>query len=212
MFMGINNCSTVLPYVATERTVLYREKFAGMYAPWAYSFAQVQHDYHHVEVLFCFHSISWCFMDKNKSSPSDVVGDYRSTLCIIASSFVCDYHISINWVLLVSFQGLLVLLHNILHISILCLSRDAASCNDPKCWSSFHIGQCSLPYIESFLRLPAARTRKSFILFLNSPIYRGFSFLLHFIEKQVLNLYAWCVHTEFTNDTVELSINTFLLF
>ncbi|KAK6254300.1 hypothetical protein SCA6_015605 [Theobroma cacao] len=41
IFLGINNCSTVLPYVATERTVLYREQFAGMYSPWAYSFAQV---------------------------------------------------------------------------------------------------------------------------------------------------------------------------
>ncbi|EEF43176.1 ATP-binding cassette transporter, putative [Ricinus communis] len=41
IFLGINNCSTVLPYVATERTVLYREKFAGVYSAWAYSFAQV---------------------------------------------------------------------------------------------------------------------------------------------------------------------------
>ncbi|KAK9991983.1 hypothetical protein SO802_026968 [Lithocarpus litseifolius] len=41
MFFGINNCSTVLPIVATERTVLYRERFAGMYSSWAYSLAQV---------------------------------------------------------------------------------------------------------------------------------------------------------------------------
>uniref|UniRef100_A0A5B6Z2Y3 Putative pleiotropic drug resistance protein 3-like n=1 Tax=Davidia involucrata TaxID=16924 RepID=A0A5B6Z2Y3_DAVIN len=41
IFLGINNCSTVLPHVATERTVLYREKFAGMYSSKAYSFAQV---------------------------------------------------------------------------------------------------------------------------------------------------------------------------
>ncbi|XP_050239632.1 pleiotropic drug resistance protein 3-like isoform X3 [Quercus robur] len=41
IFLGLNNCSTVLPHVATERTVLYREKFAGMYSPNAYSFAQV---------------------------------------------------------------------------------------------------------------------------------------------------------------------------
>ncbi|XP_050220411.1 pleiotropic drug resistance protein 3-like [Mercurialis annua] len=41
IFLGISYCSTVLPYVVTERTVLYREKFAGMYSPWAYSFAQV---------------------------------------------------------------------------------------------------------------------------------------------------------------------------
>ncbi|KAI4344717.1 hypothetical protein L6164_011911 [Bauhinia variegata] len=41
IFLGINNCSSVLPYVATERSVLYREKFAGMYSSMAYAFAQV---------------------------------------------------------------------------------------------------------------------------------------------------------------------------
>ncbi|KAL8061438.1 hypothetical protein ABFX02_02G086500 [Erythranthe guttata] len=41
LFCGINNSSSVLPYVSTERTVLYRERFAGMYASWAYSAAQV---------------------------------------------------------------------------------------------------------------------------------------------------------------------------
>ncbi|WVZ10429.1 hypothetical protein V8G54_014959 [Vigna mungo] len=40
IFLGINYCSTILPYVATERAVLYREKFAGMYSSTAYSFAQ----------------------------------------------------------------------------------------------------------------------------------------------------------------------------
>ncbi|KAL4636632.1 hypothetical protein ACB092_03G022800 [Castanea dentata] len=41
IFLGINNCSTVLPYVATERTIMYREIFAGMYSSWAYSLAQI---------------------------------------------------------------------------------------------------------------------------------------------------------------------------
>ncbi|THU63952.1 hypothetical protein C4D60_Mb01t21280 [Musa balbisiana] len=41
IFTGINNCSPVLPFVSIERTVLYRENFAGMYSPWAYSLAQV---------------------------------------------------------------------------------------------------------------------------------------------------------------------------
>lgn len=41
VFFGIINCSLVIPLVTTERTVLYRERFAGMYSPWAYSFAQV---------------------------------------------------------------------------------------------------------------------------------------------------------------------------
>ncbi|TKY54311.1 Pleiotropic drug resistance protein 3 [Spatholobus suberectus] len=41
IFLGLNYCSTILPYVATERAVLYREKFAGMYSSMAYSLAQV---------------------------------------------------------------------------------------------------------------------------------------------------------------------------
>ncbi|WCJ30767.1 ABC transporter G family member 37 [Euphorbia peplus] len=41
IFFGINSCTTVLPYVAGERIIFYRERFAGMYSPWAYSFAQV---------------------------------------------------------------------------------------------------------------------------------------------------------------------------
>lgn len=41
IFLGINNCATVLQYIATERTVMYREKFVGMYSPLAFSVAQV---------------------------------------------------------------------------------------------------------------------------------------------------------------------------
>lgn len=51
LFLGINNCTTVIPYITTERTVVYRERFAGMYSSWAYSFAQV-----------CF-SYSWSHLD-----------------------------------------------------------------------------------------------------------------------------------------------------
>ncbi|KAK2966797.1 hypothetical protein RJ640_008800, partial [Escallonia rubra] len=40
IFCGINNSSSVIPYVTTERSVLYRERFAGMYAAWAYGLAQ----------------------------------------------------------------------------------------------------------------------------------------------------------------------------
>lgn len=39
--MGINNSQTIMPYVATERTVMYRERFAGMYSSLPYAFAQV---------------------------------------------------------------------------------------------------------------------------------------------------------------------------
>ncbi|XP_024196912.1 pleiotropic drug resistance protein 3 isoform X1 [Rosa chinensis] len=49
IFFGIYNSTTVLPFVATERNVLYRERYAGMFSSWAYSFAQVL-----VEVPYSF--------------------------------------------------------------------------------------------------------------------------------------------------------------
>ncbi|MFS7906157.1 putative ABC-2 type transporter [Helianthus anomalus] len=40
-FVGINNSQTVQPVVATERTVFYRERAAGMYSSLPYAMAQV---------------------------------------------------------------------------------------------------------------------------------------------------------------------------
>ncbi|KAL1829234.1 hypothetical protein ACET3Z_007646 [Daucus carota] len=41
LFIGINNCLTVQPMVAVERTVFYRERAAGMYSSIPYAMAQV---------------------------------------------------------------------------------------------------------------------------------------------------------------------------
>ncbi|XP_076904317.1 ABC transporter G family member 35-like [Bidens hawaiensis] len=41
LFVGINNCQTVQPVVATERTVFYRERAAGLYSSLPYAMAQV---------------------------------------------------------------------------------------------------------------------------------------------------------------------------
>lgn len=45
VFLGINNCSTVQPIVAVERTVFYRERAAGMYSALPYALAQVSFNY-----------------------------------------------------------------------------------------------------------------------------------------------------------------------
>jgi hypothetical protein len=42
VFVGVNNSSSVQPVVAVERTVFYRERAAGMYSSFPYSFAQVK--------------------------------------------------------------------------------------------------------------------------------------------------------------------------
>ncbi|KAH6782331.1 pleiotropic drug resistance 1 [Perilla frutescens var. hirtella] len=41
LFLGINNCATIQPAVAIERTVFYRERAAGMYSVFPYAMAQV---------------------------------------------------------------------------------------------------------------------------------------------------------------------------
>ncbi|GKV23295.1 hypothetical protein SLEP1_g33042 [Rubroshorea leprosula] len=41
IIIGISGCSSVMPFVGTQRTVFYRERFAGMYSSWAYSLSQV---------------------------------------------------------------------------------------------------------------------------------------------------------------------------
>ncbi|KAG2325054.1 hypothetical protein Bca52824_007782 [Brassica carinata] len=41
LFLGINNCSSALRNLETERNVMYRERFAGMYSATAYALGQV---------------------------------------------------------------------------------------------------------------------------------------------------------------------------
>ncbi|KAE8685023.1 hypothetical protein F3Y22_tig00111105pilonHSYRG00988 [Hibiscus syriacus] len=48
-FLGMNSNSSVQPFVATERVVMYRERFTGIYSSWAYALAQVA-----VEVPYLF--------------------------------------------------------------------------------------------------------------------------------------------------------------
>ncbi|KAL8105524.1 hypothetical protein AgCh_029350 [Apium graveolens] len=46
--LGVTNCSAIIPVVVTERTVLYREMFSGMYSSWAYSLAQATIEFPYV--------------------------------------------------------------------------------------------------------------------------------------------------------------------
>ncbi|CAA7017297.1 unnamed protein product [Microthlaspi erraticum] len=55
IFSGINNCATVMNFIATERNVFYRERFARMYSSWAYSLSQilVEVPYSLLQALLC---------------------------------------------------------------------------------------------------------------------------------------------------------------
>ncbi|XP_076952064.1 ABC transporter G family member 35-like [Bidens hawaiensis] len=56
-FVGMNNCQTVQPVVASERTVFYRERAAGMYSTLPYAFAQVIVEIPYVFVATTYYSL-----------------------------------------------------------------------------------------------------------------------------------------------------------
>ncbi|KDP40864.1 hypothetical protein JCGZ_24863 [Jatropha curcas] len=57
MFVGINNCNTVQPVVAVERTVFYRERAAGMYSALPYAMAQVFVEIPYVFIQTTYYSL-----------------------------------------------------------------------------------------------------------------------------------------------------------
>ncbi|KAF3450694.1 hypothetical protein FNV43_RR06783 [Rhamnella rubrinervis] len=57
LFVGINNCSTVQPIVAIERTVFYRERAAGMYSALPYALAQILVEIPYVFVQTTYYSL-----------------------------------------------------------------------------------------------------------------------------------------------------------
>ncbi|KAF3943211.1 hypothetical protein CMV_030208 [Castanea mollissima] len=57
LFVGINNCSTVQPIIAIERTVFYRERAAGMYSAMPYALAQVISEIPYVLVQTSYYTL-----------------------------------------------------------------------------------------------------------------------------------------------------------
>ncbi|KAK8943596.1 Pleiotropic drug resistance protein 12 [Platanthera guangdongensis] len=57
LFVGINNCSTVQPIVAIERSVYYRERAAGMYSALPYALAQVFVEIPYVLIQALYYSV-----------------------------------------------------------------------------------------------------------------------------------------------------------
>lgn len=119
IFLGINNCTTLLPLIEAERNVMYRERFAGMYSSWAYSIAQVW--FSTCKVNLC--SLVWPF-DLWKQNwwslrswlgfsclaiifflyswDTDIVGDRGNPLSVHWNCIICDNLISNDRILWVS--------------------------------------------------------------------------------------------------------------
>lgn len=157
LFNSINNCALIMPFVVTERVVLYREKFAGMYSPWAYSFAQVLvvHNYNHLFNINCMILTSWNLLWFFFS------GSHWDPLCIHPSAVVHNPRIPNYWLLLVSLQIPMVLVHHVLLHSQFCLPWDASCFIDSKSSNGHHIIIFLLSKFHSFLWFHTLRPSKS---------------------------------------------------
>jgi hypothetical protein len=139
MYTGVINVGAfnellVIPFSTVERTVMYREKFAGMYSSWSYSFSQVRY-------VSKIRKRSKIYTEStNFQFSSHSIGCHWDTLCIYPSATVYVDNLSINWLLLDSTQTPMVLLHHILFSSLLCLHWLSSCFTNPQCWSCDYTG------------------------------------------------------------------------
>lgn len=159
LFCGINTASSVLPYVTTERIVFYRERFSGMYAHWAYPLAQVtkEHILLHLMTWFLTTIVSWCW---GFSSFFPFAGHNWDSLYLCLNGCIYSNYISNDWILLVSLQGVLVHLFNVLYFAVLQLLGNDANCYNTKLLSSCNLTIIFLHNIQSFGRLLNSTTGK----------------------------------------------------
>lgn len=142
IFPGMKNCGAVINFVAAERNVFYRERFARMYSSWAYSFSQVNN----VSVkngccqLLRSGSYSKSLRDANNFLGSLYIIQIfnvlhvlvevpysllQSVLCTIIVYPMIGYHMSVYKMLWSLYSILLLVAH-------LQLLRDAYGCFDAK--------------------------------------------------------------------------------
>jgi len=120
IFVGINNCQTVQPIVAVERTVFYRERAAGMYAPLPYALAQVGGLVYHKEQWYLFLVIMFlpCVI-YHCANAFAIAGFCRNTLCICPSCVLLTPNLCHGELWMESGEVLLVLLCQLLLFLVL---------------------------------------------------------------------------------------------
>lgn len=157
LFVGINNCSTVQPIVAVERTVFYRERAAGMYSALPYALAQVGSPISYKELW----QLCSIFLGKENNVLSNwYAGDCGNSIrvCsnyILYTSCVCH---GVLW--MDSCQILLVLFYLLLLLPLLHILRHDDCIPHAKPPSSSYFCSSFLFPLQSFLRLLYPKTCK----------------------------------------------------
>ena len=158
MQLGVYNDQSIISFSTMERTVMYREKFAGMYSSWAFSFAQVRSRIMTTS-LICKHRKLYHARTNQISLPS--TGCNRDSLCLYPSVTLYNHRLPNNWLLLDSIQTPMVPLHYLLLSYFLPLRWIAACFSNPKCASSHHIGIIFQHTTDTIFRIYFTCTCKS---------------------------------------------------
>ncbi|KAH1052160.1 hypothetical protein GLYMA_08G201300v4 [Glycine max] len=97
IFVGINNCQTVQPIVAVERTVFYRERAAGMYAPLPYALAQVsgliyfKEQFYFLVFVACYEAIA--LSRYPYANAFLIAGLLRNTICVFPNCLLLTHSV-----------------------------------------------------------------------------------------------------------------------
>ncbi len=119
IFLGITNASTVQPIVAVERSVFYRERAAGMYAPMPYAIAQVRTKVQTLKLLITASLLwrctgtPWQCLEDETHAPSNVCIKYM--MCAH-----CAHSNLSMWVLILDACFLEIILWSLTRLPLLC--------------------------------------------------------------------------------------------
>ncbi|KAL1209986.1 ABC transporter G family member 33 [Cardamine amara subsp. amara] len=116
VFLGVNNCTSALQYFETERNVMYRERFAGMYSAFVYAMAQVVTEVPYIFVQSAEFVITIYPMIGFYASFSKVFWSLYSMFCnLLCFNYVALVLISItpNFMVAAIFQSLFFVIFNL---------------------------------------------------------------------------------------------------
>lgn len=164
IFVGINNCQTVQPIVAIERTVFYRERAAGMYAPMPYAIAQVGgwliclKNYYmyllvHVACYDCHVLLTLCY-----ATAFSIAGCHRITICAYPNHILLTHSVCYGGIWMESGKVLLVHLCQLLLLLVLHILRNDDCFHHTKPSSGFDLCSSILWSLQPLLRFLHSKT------------------------------------------------------
>lgn len=119
---------------------------------------------------------------------SNSAGDYWGSLHICTNSYLCNDHLSNDWILWLCMENILVFLLNVLCTSLFQKSWVAACVHHPKLSYCYHFVLCFLRRVQSLCWLSCSETGKPFLTEEGIEVCPCLMFIL--IKMSLLSFYV----------------------